>query len=447
MSSGRTPANDQPETSTGLRLVNDVTCLACGCLCDDISVTFGGGKIVATGPSCSLGREWFAAENARSPVCLSAVEGRPVDADEALSRAAELIASARSPAIWGLSRTVTETVRTALALADFLRARVVLERAEADLGRVAAFQDQGRVSATLGEVKNRSDVVVFWGADPVRTHPRHWERYSVEPKGRFVPDGREGRFVVVVDRERTESAARADLFIPLPEGADAESLSALRRLVRQGAKATGKAGDRYGGFRRLAGVMTQARYGSLFFRPTSRSGWESSMGWAAATRLVRDLNEVTRFILLGMGEAGNLAGAEAAMTWQGGYLQGVDYRPGFPTPLDELVTFDDMLSRREVDLIVAVSGSFPDALSDAARAHFESVPRVLIGPGATSAAGLAPTVAFETSAPGYDAGGSVVRADGVVLPVRTVDDRQLPSDRGLLAKLLEMIRDGSMVHS
>ena len=43
-------------------------------------------------------------------------------------------------------------------------------------------------------------------------------------------------------------------------------------------------------------------------------------------RLVRELNDVTRFVLLGLGRPGNLAGAEAALTWQSGYMQGVDYR-------------------------------------------------------------------------------------------------------------------------
>jgi len=39
--------------------------------------------------------------------------------------------------------------------------------------RVLALQRVGRVSATLGEIKNRADVVVFWGADPMVSQPRH----------------------------------------------------------------------------------------------------------------------------------------------------------------------------------------------------------------------------------------------------------------------------------
>ena len=90
----------------------------------------------------------------------------------------------------------------------------------------------GRVSATLGEVKNRADVVVFWGVDPVVTHPRHAERYSVDPPGRFVPEGRAGRTVIVADSRRTATAARADIFLPVDPDRAFETLWALRALVR-----------------------------------------------------------------------------------------------------------------------------------------------------------------------------------------------------------------------
>ena len=42
-------------------------------------------------------------------------------------------------------------------------------------------------------MKNRADLVLFWGADPLATHPRHLERYAAEPAGLFVPRGRADR--------------------------------------------------------------------------------------------------------------------------------------------------------------------------------------------------------------------------------------------------------------
>src|SRR5437763_3925312 len=95
-----------------------------------------------------------------------------------------------------------------------------------------AIQEAGESTCTLGEVKNRADLVIFWGLNPVESHPRHFERYSVLPQGQFIPEGRTSRFVVVADVRPTSSTEIADLFLPIEPGGDFEALWTLRSLVR-----------------------------------------------------------------------------------------------------------------------------------------------------------------------------------------------------------------------
>ena len=78
-----------------------------------------------------------------------------------------------------------------------------------------ATQEVGESTCTLGEVKNRADLVIFWGSNPVESHPRHFERYSVLPQGRFIPGGRMDRTLVVADVKQTASTESADIFLPL----------------------------------------------------------------------------------------------------------------------------------------------------------------------------------------------------------------------------------------
>lgn len=226
------------------RVTSNVTCLACGCLCDDLQVTVEKGSLREAKNACEVGRTWFEWGLSLEPVPTAAVGGRTATLEEALGRATELIANSRAPVVYGLSSSMTETVRDALELAEGLGARVVLSRTAADLGRVAAFQRAGRVSATLGEVKNRADVVVFWGSDPSRTHPRHAERYSIEPSGRFVPLGRAGRSIVVVDAEQTATAGVADLFLPIPPALDVAALVTLRMMIGTRSGGGGRGWDR-----------------------------------------------------------------------------------------------------------------------------------------------------------------------------------------------------------
>jgi formylmethanofuran dehydrogenase subunit B len=366
---------------------------------------------------------------------VATVEGVPAERDAALDRAATILKAARAPVVFGLTRTATETVQVALELVDRLRARVFLDRSEHDLGRVTAFQNTGRVTATLGEVKNRADLVVFWNTDPIRTHPRHLERYSADPIGRFVPGGRAGRSLVVVAPEKTATADRADSFVRLSADRQLEALLTLRALVQ---------GQRHvtpydNGLEILADRMKQARYGVLFFQSDLRSRAQSARTWEAAAKLVRDLNGVTRFVLLGMGGAGNLAGAEAVLSWQSGYLQGADYAAGVPSPLDEDTTLDELLQRREIDVLVAVDDAFPPALSGLANTHLSMIPTILMGPGATGTGVPPPTVALASATAGFDAPGSVTRVDGISLPLRPVRSATLPTDRELIQALVERL--------
>lgn len=416
-----------------------VTCLGCGCHCDDLEVRVQGRRVVeARGAGdCALGRRWFidaSRENVDAPA--ATVGGLAVPVGEALSRGAEALGRARGLVVWGLTGTTTEAVREALAVADRLGARVLPARDAGGLARVDAYQAGGRVSATLGEVKNRADLLVYWGADPVTTHPRHGERYSWAAAGRFVEGGRAGRRVVVVDGAPNRTAAEADLFLPIPADRQADALAALRVMVRGGAvDDRGGVGLDLDALRSLAGDLLKANYGAWFLGPAA-----DPSAWAGAGGLVDDLNDRTRFVLLGLGEAGNPAGADAALVWQGGFLPGLDYRKGWPGPLDPGTTLEGLLRRGEVDAVLGVAGGFPDGLSDAARAVLDGMPSLLIGPGATAAAPAGPgAVAVDAAVPGLDVRGTVVRCDGVTLPMRPVRGARLPEDRVVLRELARLL--------
>ena len=95
-----------------------------------------------------------------------------------------------------------------------------------------AQQLVGIPTCSLGEVKNRADVVVFWGCNPMEAHPRHFSRYSVAARGLEVARGRKDRQVIVVDVRKTATAKGADLFLQVEPGGDFEVLTVLRALVK-----------------------------------------------------------------------------------------------------------------------------------------------------------------------------------------------------------------------
>ena len=90
----------------------------------------------------------------------------------------------------------------------------------------------GKVSCTLGEVKNRADFIVYWGGNPAECHPRHFTKYTLTQKGKFVPNGRKDRTMVLVDIRETPSAKAADIFLQVRPSKDFEVITILRALIK-----------------------------------------------------------------------------------------------------------------------------------------------------------------------------------------------------------------------
>ena len=410
-------------------VVADATCLACGCLCDDVVLTARHGQIVEADRACAIGRAWFLADHARGDRPIATVEGIASHVDEATGRAASILRESRSPLILGLTHTTLESQRLAVAIADRVGATIDPAGEVDSLPRWRAVQRVGIVSATLGEVRNRADVIVFWGVDPVVTHPRHLERYSGDPIGRFLPNGRKGRTIIVVDAEKTATAEVADHFIRVDRHRQGDALTILRMLTRGIELVTGEIE-----WVELFETLRRARYGAFFFGPSLACTSDIE----EALKLVCDLNGTGRFVALTLGAPGNAAGAEAVLSWQAGSPRAIDFAAGYPRFLPDEATAERRLSRGEVDAALIVGGHPSLFLSPAAHSFLRTIPTIVIAPNATDRAA---TVAMNSSTTGIHTGGTVMRCDGATLPLRQALAIDLPDDRAWLAAILKGLED------
>src|SRR5262245_16912297 len=109
--------------------------------------------------------------------------------------------------------------------------------------------------------------MIYWGGNPAECHPRHFTKYTLTQKGKFVPNGRKGRTMVLVDIRPTPSAKAADIFLQLRPGKDFEVLTILRALVknqpvnRHSAEETGLT---LAQLQDLVDRMKRARFGVIF---------------------------------------------------------------------------------------------------------------------------------------------------------------------------------------
>src|SRR5436190_15140987 len=106
------PAGDQQTPHE--RLVEHVTCLGCGCACDDIAVRTSNDRITGLANACELGARWFG--DGTMPAAIR-VDGRDAALDEALTAIAETLRQARQPLVYLAPDISCEAQREAIALA------------------------------------------------------------------------------------------------------------------------------------------------------------------------------------------------------------------------------------------------------------------------------------------------------------------------------------------
>jgi formylmethanofuran dehydrogenase subunit B len=416
----------------------NVTCPFCGVLCDDLEVTVEDGTITEAKRGCVLGRYTFLKHG--DDRATLRIDGKPATLDECIEASVEILDQATFPLIYGLASTECDAQRKAVELADVVGATIDTTSSVCHSPTLQAIQHMGDSTCTVGEIKNRSRLLIFWGCNPAESHPRHFSRYSVTPTGRFVPEGRKGRYVVNVDVRKTPSARAADLFIQVPAGKDYEVLSVLRALVNERpVDAEEVAGVKVEVLRDLAKRMKSVKFGSLFWGMGLTMSRGKHMNVMAMLQLARDLNRYTKFTASPMRGHGNVVGAATVMSYSTGYPFGVNLSRGYPQYSPGEFTSVDVLARGEADaaLILAADGvgNFPGA----AASHLKKIPTIAIDPKESMTTKVA-NVVIPTAVSGIQTAGTMYRMDGVPLPLTKILDSDYPSDFEVLSRIIAGIR-------
>jgi len=432
----------------------NVVCPACACVCDDLTLSIEENQLVDVGPPCPLAERWFR-DNSQPTGPVAAIEGEETTLEVGLARAAAILREARYPLIYGLSRSSTPGQRAAVELADRIGAVVDTTASLCHGPSIIALQNVGESTCTLGEVSNRSDLVIFWGCNPAETHPRHAERYSVFPRGQFVPEGRASRTVVMIGDAREvhdwrldSSGSRPDIVVPVVPGRDFEAITTLQLLLK-GLSAEGASPEQMGAalpdLQLLAERMKACRSGVVFFglgltgtscdRPTTES-----LGHANVERLLRlvaELNSFTRFYARRMRLQGDVSGADSVLCWQTGYPFSVDLSRGYPRYEPGEFSANDLLERGELDACLIVGTETIPAFSAKAEQHLRDIPTIVLDYPAAQPK-FTPTVHFTTAPYGLFAPGTIYRMDEVPLPLRSYLDGPWPTDEAVLQRLLSL---------
>ena len=424
--------------------ISDVICPFCGTLCDDLEVLVENNEIESIENACKIGVSKFLRikNRIRKPLMRENGEFLEVGMEEAIDKVAEILKNSKKPLIYGFSSTSCEAQAVGVELAETLGGVIDCTSSVCHGPSIIAIQEVGYPSLTLGEIKNRADLVIYWGSNPMHAHPRHLSRYSIFPRGRFRERGLQDRELIIVDVRETDTAKLADWFIKVEPNKDFEVLNALRAILNKWNISQEEVGGvKKEDLEKLAEKMKSCRFGILFFGLGLTMSAGKHKNIVEAISLVIDLNRFTRFSIMSMRGHYNVTGFNEVLTWQTGFPYAVDFSKGYPWYNPGETDANSLLQRKEVDAALIIASDPVAHFPKSSIKYLTKIPTIVIDPFENLTSQIADIIIPSTIV-GIEEEGSAYRMDSVPLRLRKVVEppEGLLSDEEILRRILNKVK-------
>ncbi|VVB97648.1 Uncharacterised protein [uncultured archaeon] len=419
------------------------TCPGCALLCDDIDVIVENNRIKETRNACRRGA-------ARMKGCFNrlapSIAQKPVDIESAIRKAAEILKVAKSPMLFGFSNSTCEAQVKGIQLAKKLGA-IIDDTSSFCQGLLieTIFQEKFR-TCMLEDVRNKADVLVYWGSDAQDSEPRHLSRFSYFPRGESRQRGyEEDRIAVAIDVRESNTAkiCKGHFYRIQPKG-DREFILALTDAL------SGKV-PAYEPKKilELAAILKKAEFGVIF----------AGIGLTYSIKedmeiLVALADKLSNFHIMPMVGHYNMRGFNENLFKETGFVnrvkfegKAVQHSPAevLDTPSrgvtlvhDDKYSIVEALRNESIDALL-VAGS--DPLSSLPRSlvrHLASIPVICIDPCVTMTSKIT-AVTIPCAVSGVESGGTAVRMDGKKIELSKIIESDYPTDEELLTRLMEAL--------
>jgi len=411
-------------------------CTGCALLCDDIEVEVNRGSITNIKTACRKGVSHM---NGCSEPMPCTVNGKNVGINAAIKEAARILDDADNALVFGLGNSTNEAQEQAIGFAKRIGA-VIDDTSSFCQGPTleAIFNEQVR-TCTLDEVRNRADVIIYWGADPSNSHPRHLSGYSYFPRGEERQRGwEEDRTAIAIDVRKSHTAKICgDRFYQIPVQGDAEFIEALIDAL---SGKVPKVSFEYDITRilELANILKKATFGVIFVG----LGLVYSLGnMEPVSRLMDKLNEISRFHLMPMVGHYNMRGFNQQLFRETGHLNSIKFENnGTDVDVKHGVEYSIMgsLNAKSIDAALIIGSDPMFSLPRSAAEYLLEIPVITIDPCKTLTSTTA-TVTIPSAVSGVECGGSAVRMDGVKVTFEPIVRTTRHPDEEILTRIMEAL--------
>ena len=359
----------------------NIVCPACGAACDDIQVEIKNGKIEAKNV-CKMGISRFneitSPRRFKQPLLNFGGKLRPVSWEGAIEIAADILASAKRLLISLGSETSCEAHEVGLKIGEYLGAIV---DTIGNGATVMGTQEAGKVGATEGQKKNRGDLIVYWGTNPLESMPRQMSRYGIFPRGYWTKRGRFDRTIITVDPTKTLTAKASDLHVQLKPDSDYELISALLTLLH--GKTPHHSVEEITGvpipvMEKMLDLMKNCNFGTLSVGVGLSSSLWKYRNTEIAMNLVKELNNYSKFTFGVIRSQCNAAGFNQVASYMYGYPFGLDFMRGHPRYNPGEFTTVDLLREKDVDAAFVICADLLSQIPPDCAAYLAEIPLICL---------------------------------------------------------------------
>jgi formylmethanofuran dehydrogenase subunit B len=400
-----------------------VTCTGCALLCDDIETVVENGRIKETRNACRRGA-------ARMKGCknrlATSIDQKPADLESCIRKAAEILHNAKSPLLFGFSNSSCEAQVKGIELARKLNAGIDDTSSFCQGLLIEKILQKKLRTCTLDEIRNKADVLVYWGSDAQDSQPRHLSRFSYFPRGENRQRGyEEDRKAIAIDvRESNTAKICKGNFYRIPIKGDREFILALMEAL------SGKVPPyEPNKMLELAAMLKKAMFGVIFV----------GIGLTYSIKddfdiLISLSDKLPNFNIMPMVGHYNMRGFNEALFKETGFVNRVRFNE--KVVHDNSISIVESLRKKSIDALLVVGSDPLSSLPRSIIKTLTSIPLICIDPCLTLTSRIA-TVTIPCAASGIEASGTAIRMDGKKVELSKVIESNYLSDEKILARLME----------
>jgi len=339
---------------------------------------------------------------------------------------ARLLSKAKRRLIFGLDSSTLEAQALAIELARKLGA-VIDDASSFSFGPIIeGILSQEVPTCSLSEVKDKADLLLYWGANPTATHPPHLSKYTYYAYADFTPAGWYPKVTLSsIDVRPTELTTMSKPAFRIKPRGDGELISGL---LGESPTASAEA-------KQLSELVKKSRFCAIF----CGLGLVHSLGgdFTAFSRMVQMLSQSIRVAVIPMIAETNMVGFNQLLHKQTSYVNQASFAGGVSHGRE--FSFPEQVHSRTPECILIIGSDPFSALPQSLMSHLRGVDIICLDHSPTLTTEAA-NVVIPTAVPGVESGGNVVRLDGDSIVLAQPIKNGYPAEEEILRQLLEKVQ-------